>query len=194
MSEPLSFSLLSVGRPAAGPAGPPSDDEPVTLDALLAGQRGAVIVFWSAVCSHCRRYDERLNALAEAELPLAVIGCRVGESMHDLETAQHERNLRFLLLHDAGEIASTWKVKQTPTAFLLDAEGRTIYRGAIDDFSYPGTDGHRAYLDDAMRAHLEGRPIELATTSAFGCPTNSVYYRWPDVVVIGSEPKTEPES
>lgn len=187
MSQRPSFALPSAD-------GPPDSDGPVTLDALLTGQRGAVIIFWSAVCSHCRRYDERLNALADAELPLAVIGCRVGESMQDLEAAKRERGLRFLLLHDTGEVAPTWNVKQTPTAFLLDSEAQTIYRGAIDDFSYPGTDGHRAYLQDAMRAHLEGRSVELATTSAFGCPTNSIYYRWSDVVDIGSGPKTGSES
>lgn len=171
MSQQPSFVLA----PAGGGA-------PVALDALLDGSRGAVIVFWSAVCSHCRRYDDLLNTLAGGELPLAVIGCRAGENLADLEAARRERGLDFQLLHDTGEIARAWGVRQTPTAFLLDAGGRTLYRGAIDDFSYPGTDGHRAYLADAIRAHLEGRAIELPSTAAFGCPTESPYYRWPDMI------------
>ncbi len=35
-----------------------------SLDGALDGKRGAVVVFWSSVCSHCRRYDDYLSGFA----------------------------------------------------------------------------------------------------------------------------------
>ena len=37
------------------------------LSELLADRRALIVVFWSAVCSHCRRYDAYLNERAEKE-------------------------------------------------------------------------------------------------------------------------------
>jgi len=32
---------------------------------FLEGKRGAIVVFWSGVCSHCVRYDAYLNGFTE---------------------------------------------------------------------------------------------------------------------------------
>ncbi|MEM1179767.1 MAG: redoxin domain-containing protein [Acidobacteriota bacterium] len=150
---------------------------PTPLRALI-GERGLAIVFWSAVCSHCRRYDDYLNGWANRfPIGLAVIGCRVGEAEEDLDSAAKHRGLDFPLLHDVtGAVARGWGARQTPTVFLLDEDARVTYRGAIDDFTYPDAPGHRPYLDDAATAQLEGRPAPIPSTAAFGCPTESPYY------------------
>ena len=41
------FSLKVIG----------GDGREMSLSGALAGKRGAVVMFWSGICSHCVRYD-----------------------------------------------------------------------------------------------------------------------------------------
>ena len=50
-----------------------------SLSAALAGKKGAVVVFWSGICSHCTRYDEYLNKFEARHPELALIGVASGE-------------------------------------------------------------------------------------------------------------------
>ena len=69
--------------------------------------------------------------------------------------------------------------QQTPRVFLLDAERRLLYRGAIDNFKYPRDPGYLPYLEPAIDDFLAGRKIRRPETASFGCPVESVYYRLP---------------
>src|SRR5438094_3593974 len=78
----------------------------IHLAALLKAKQGAVVVFWSGVCSHCIRYDGYLNSFAE-------------------------RDIHFPIAHDQGSlIARRWSTEQTPRAFLMDSGRVLLYRGA----------------------------------------------------------------
>jgi len=152
-----------------------------SLAELLAGRQAAVVIFWSAVCSHCRRYDAYLNELdARGDVGLAVVASRQQETAASLAAAAHERRLTFPILHDADRrLAHAWHVAQTPRVFLVDAGLRLRYRGAIDNFKYPGDPEHEAWLDDAIAAVVAGREVPRAETASFGCPVESVYYALP---------------
>ena len=156
-----------------------------TLAEVLEDRRAVVVVFWSAVCSHCRRYDDFLRrfAVRRPQLGLLLVGCRRGETSQDLQAALERRSLGATLVHDeTGEVTRAWGVRQTPTAFLLDSDRRPIYHGAIDDFTYPDAPGHRAYLEEAITALAAGGTPPVDHVAAFGCPVESVYYRLPSVV------------
>jgi hypothetical protein len=97
-----------------------------------------------------------------------------------LRTAIAERRLGFPMVHDAQRtVADAWLVQQTPRVFLLDPERRLLYRGAIDNFKYPGDPDYIAYLDAAIDALLVGKAPPRADTPSFGCPIKSVYYALP---------------
>ncbi len=148
----------------------------------LAGRRGAVVLFWSGVCSHCQRYDSYLNDFTDrhGELALVVVAARQGESDRDLERTAAERGLRFPILHDAElETAHAWYVEQTPRAFLVDGDRRLLYRGAIDNFRYPADPEHRPYFEAAIDDFLARRPVARPETPSFGCAIESVYYEMP---------------
>ena len=154
----------------------------LSLGGAGAGRRGTVVLFWSGVCSHCQRYDGYLNDFADRRpgIALVTVASRQGESARDLERTIAERGLRFPILHDAERrVAHAWVVEQTPRAFLLDGERRLLYRGAIDNFKYPGDPEHRPYLEAAIDDFLAGRPVARAETPSFGCAIESVYYRMP---------------
>ena len=147
------------------------------LTPAVADKKGAVVVFWSSVCSHCVRYDDYLNAFAKRHpaLALLVVASRQSEDASLLQAAAAERQLEFPILRDADRlVAQSWLVEQTPRVFLVDAACRLRYRGAIDNFKYAEDPEHQAYLETAIGALLAGQVIERAETPSFGCPIKSV--------------------
>ena len=158
------------------------DGSSLSLQAFLAERKAAVVVFWSGICSHCRRYDDYFNRLPTRYpgLGLLAVASRQNESAEMLRATVVERGLRFLLLHDAARtVAHTWLVQQTPRVFLLDPQRRLIYRGAIDNFKYPQDPEYVAYLDAAIIAFFAGKGPLRTDIPSFGCAIESVYYTMP---------------
>jgi peroxiredoxin len=156
--------------------------ETASLQTVLQGKKGAVVVFWSGVCSHCVRYDGYLNGFAQQhpELGLAAIASRDGETPDQIAATVAERNLEFPILHDpGGVVASQWFTQQTPRVFLLDSSGALLYRGAIDNFKFPDDPEYIGYLEPAIAQFLAGLPLTRTETASFGCAVRSVYYILP---------------
>ncbi len=154
--------------------------EPVRLSGSMQGKRAALVVFWSGVCSHCQRYDGYLGDFGELhpEVALLVIACREGEDLATVRRTAVERRLGFPILVDADRrVAHAWQVHQTPRVFLVSPQLEVIYRGAIDNFTYPEDPAHAPYLETALDEHLAGRPVSRAESPSFGCPVESVYYK-----------------
>jgi peroxiredoxin len=172
----------SIGERVEGFQLPSIDGRLVSLPAVLKGKKGAVILFWSSVCSHCVRYDGFLNNLTKRnpELGLVGIASRQGETLSNLKAIAAERKLTFPILHDArGVTAVDWCVHQTPRAFLIDANGVLLYRGAIDNYRYPGDPDYVPYLGPAIDEFLAGKPLSRVEVASFGCAVKSVYYNLP---------------
>lgn len=149
---------------------------------MTAGKKGAVVVFWSSVCSHCIRYDSYLSGFEakHPELALVAVASRQGETLDQIRKTTAERKLSFPILHDSnGVVARQWYTEQTPRAFLLDAERTLLYRGAIDNYKFPNDATYLAYLEPAIGEFLAGRPIRQTETASFGCAIQSVYYILP---------------
>jgi thiol-disulfide isomerase/thioredoxin len=172
----------SIGCLMADFALPLLDGNSLALQSLLVRYQAVVVVFWSGLCAHCRRYDDYLNRLSERYpgLGLLAVASRQNESAQMLCAAVVERGLRFLLVHDAERaVADAWLVSQTPRVFLLDPARRLIYRGALDNFKYPADPDYVGYLNAAIEAFLAGQTPPRVDTSSFGCPVKSVYYALP---------------
>jgi thiol-disulfide isomerase/thioredoxin len=166
------FTLTSVATPGA----------PWSLHEMAKKDRGAVLMFWSGVCSHCRRYDGYLNAFVgrHPELAFAAIASRQGESLEDVRSVAASRSLGFPILHDPGSVvAGRLFAQQTPRALLVDADARLVYRGAIDNFKYEEDPDYEPYLEPAIESFLAGRPVARPDTASFGCSITSIYYTIP---------------
>lgn len=153
-----------------------------SLSASLAGKRGAVVIFWSGVCAHCIRYDPYVNSFEQRhpELAQVIVASRYGETPDQIRKTCAERGLTVPILHDPGGlVAKQWFTQQTPRAFLLDANRALLYRGAIDNYKYPGDPQHIDYLEPAIAEFLSGQPVQRAETASFGCAIQSVYYLLP---------------
>lgn len=85
-----------------------------------------------------------------------------------------ECRLTFQVLHHRERaIAHGWRVEQTPRVFLLNADLRLLYWGAIDNYRYSEDTEHEPYLEFAVEAFLAGRSVQGTETPSFGCPSNS---------------------
>lgn len=171
-SEVLDFSLTDLEGQAR------------SLRGELAGRKAAVVVFWSCVCSHCLRYDEYLNAFRERPgVALLAVASRQQETPDELRRAARERKLVFPILIDpGGRLAKQWFTEQTPRAFLIAGDMSLKYRGAIDNFQFPGDPDYVAYLEPAISDLLAGRPIAQPDTASFGCAIQSVYYQLQKII------------
>jgi peroxiredoxin len=154
----------------------------VNLRTSLRASRGAVVSFWSSVCSHCIRYDLFFNNFGRQhpELLLLAIASRQGETFDQLRTSAEKRKLQFAILHDHdGSVAGSWFVQQTPRVFLVDNNGVLRYRGAVDNYKYPGDIDYIPYLEPAIEQFLSGKQLSRTDTASFGCAIRSVYYKFP---------------
>ena len=153
---------------------------PRSLRGVLEGNKAAVVIFWSCVCSHCLRYDEYLRSFGQnhPDIALLAVASRQQETVEDLRRAANDRRLSFPIVIDpGGKLARQWFTEQTPRVFLLDGDLRLKYRGAIDNFQYPGDPDHIGYLDPAIADLLAGRSISQPETPSFGCAIQSIYYQ-----------------
>lgn len=130
---PLTHGLTAVSELQPAPALRLADLDGKLHD--LADLKGKVVVvnFWATWCPPCRREMpslERLNRRLRNR-GLAVLAVDVGEDADTVFsfTGQLEPAPAFPLLLDRDATAmQRWKVKGLPTTFVIDPQGRVIYR------------------------------------------------------------------
>jgi peroxiredoxin len=153
-----------------------------TLSQYLINKKGGIVLFWSGVCSHCGRYDAYFNSFAEQhpDLGFVAVAPRQNETVEMIRKTCAHRKLTFPILYDPdGRLAGRWFAQQTPRVYLLDSNRTLLYRGAIDNFKYPGDSEYVAYLEPAISQFLAGEPQTRVETASFGCDIRSVYYILP---------------
>jgi thiol-disulfide isomerase/thioredoxin len=153
-----------------------------SLEELLNGRRGALVVFWSGVCSHCIRYDDYFNTFSRRhpQLGFVAVASRLNESRSEMLSAVQARGLTFPILKDeGGSVARLWYAQQTPRCYLVGPDRTLYYRGAIDNFKMAGDPEYIGWLEPAVSSFLAGEPIARPETASFGCAIETVYYQIP---------------
>lgn len=192
--KPITLSLLAllalVCCLAEAHAEDPRPDAKIDLGFDLADLKGQVhalsqndrrrvrvFVFLSTTCPIANGYTQELNRQAKA-VPEGVdyYGVLSEPDVSRADAAKHFREYRadFPVLFDAsGLLATTLSPTHVPEAFVVDAEGRIAYRGAIDN-AYESLGRRRpnvekAYLKDALLAVSQGRAVEPRRIEPVGC-------------------------
>jgi peroxiredoxin len=80
-----------------------------------------------------------------------------------------------ILVDQDGTVGKLYGAQTTPHMFVIDASGRIVYAGAIDD-DPRGAKGAGAvnYVSAALDELLAGRPVTTTATKPYGC---SVKYK-----------------
>jgi len=156
---------------------PDADGAQHTLNSLK-GKNGAVIIFIATRCPVSNGYNDRMEKLAEdyQSKGINVIGINSNSTEPASEVKSHaaEKHLTFAILKDDGnKIADRFGANHTPEAYVIDASGKLVYHGRIDNSqkieAITSND-----LRDALDAVLAGKPIQKTTSVAFGCSIKRV--------------------
>lgn len=141
--------------------------------------KGTMVLF---VCNHCpyvQRYATRIKHIVQtySGKGLQVFGInandasRYPEDSFDKMPDMAERlGLGGRYLHDESqEIARQFKAERTPEAYLFNANGELVYRGAIDDSDADPKLVSERYLEEAIDAVLLNKQIQTDYNPPVGC-------------------------
>lgn len=157
----LTLSLGVRAEPFEGMHLDSTHDETVTVPALLKRAEATVFVFWSTGCPCVRRYQDRVNALAEAWGPKGVqvvqVASNAGETLSQLKEAERLRSLpRAVWRDEGGLLAKELGARTTPTVVLVRKDGKVLFKGWVDNERLPGEAGREPWLERALEAFASG--------------------------------------
>lgn len=129
-------------------------------------------VFLSSRCPATERSIESINALYQKYRLRDVLYVGVCandvETAADLQTFAQQRGMIFSIDRDPeGVAAELLGAQATPEVFLLDREGRLVFRGGLE------REEGRAALESAIQQLLRKKPIAAAAGPAGGTPIRS---------------------
>src|SRR5437868_12814754 len=156
---------------------PDADGAQHTLNSLK-GKNGAVIIFIATKCPVSNAYNDRMEKLAEdyKAKGINVIGINANSTEPSAEVKSHaaEKGLKFTILKDDGnKIADRLGATRTPEAYVLDAGGKLVYHGRIDNSQkIEGITSND--LREALDEMLAGKAISKTGGAAFGCSIKRV--------------------
>src|SRR5205809_7152736 len=151
---------------------PDADGAEHSLKALM-GKNGAVIIFIATRCPVSNGYNERMEKLAADYKAKGInvigINSNVTEPASEVKSHAAEKHLTFTILKDDGnKIADRLGATRTPEVYALDASGKLVYHGRIDNSQNPANISSND-LREALDSLLAGKPIQKTTGAAFGC-------------------------
>jgi len=145
----------------------------------LEDYKDAKVIVAIFTCNHCpvaQQYEERLVELQRdyqaKGVQVVAICVNNGEedNLAHMKDRAVERQYNFPYLSDPTQLTGKlYGAQKTPEAFVLDADRKIVYMGAIDDNWMAAVDVKKPYVRSAIDAALEGRQPETQETRATGC-------------------------
>ena len=144
----------------------------------LMGKKGAVIIFVATKCPVSNAYNDRMEKVYEdyQAKGINVIGINANSTEPAAEVKSHaaEKGLKFAILKDDGnKIADRLGANHTPEAYVIDASGKLVYHGRIDNAQNTANITSND-LRETLDAILAGKPVAKTTSMAFGCSIKRV--------------------
>lgn len=142
------------------------------------GPKGTAIIFTCNECPFSKGYEDRLISIAKEFQPKGVGFIAInandpkvqpGDGYEFMVKRAEEKSFPYpYVVDDTQAIALAYGAKVTPHVFLLDADGKLVYRGRVDD-SLDLLKVKKGDFRAALNALVTGKPIPVADTKAFGC-------------------------
>lgn len=156
---------------------PTADNKTVNLSETK-NNRASVFVFLNPDCPLSQKYSLSIkNIFAEySDKKIAVYLVFPGRlySNSEIQKFLFDYNLQMVAIEDADKkLTAGLGAEITPEAFLIDAKGKILYKGAIDNWFVDVNEKREVitehYLARAIEAFLCGKPIKVSQTKAVGC-------------------------
>ena len=92
------------------------------------------------------------------------------DSFDEMKARAKKLGFKFPYVVDAtSDVARAFGATHTPEAYLLDAQGKLVYHGGVDDNARDEKAVKQPWLRQAVEALEGGKPVPLAETKALGC-------------------------
>ena len=178
-AAPFAHALdeLAIGAQGAAFTLKGTDGKTHSLESV-AGKKGTAVIFTCNECPYAKGYENRLIALAKDYQAKGVGFVAInsndpkivpGDGFEFMVKRATDKDLPYPYLFDeTQEIAQAYGARVTPHVFLLDAQGKLVYRGRVDDSLEEGKIKDRDF-SAALEAVVAGKPVQVAETKAFGC-------------------------
>lgn len=166
----LCFALTSVCPAAMSAALSGKNVLTGTTVEAIPGKKGMVIVFLSAVCPCSNSHLAVLKKLAKdfEEFSFLGVHSNADESVELAKSYFKEAALPFAVIQDDGNLVKKFRALRTPHAFLLDPDGKILYKGGVTDSS-DGPSAERNFLGEALADVKAGREVKVAEARPLGC-------------------------
>jgi peroxiredoxin len=141
--------------------------------------KGYIVTFTCNTCPFAVKYEDRLiethNKMASKGWPIVAIqpndpSIQPGDSMEKMQERAKEKGFPFVYLMDEGQkVYPQYGASRTPHIFLLDANMKVRYIGALDDNANNPAAVENEYVVQAIEAIESGKKVDPDFTRAIGC-------------------------
>ena len=156
-----------------------------------AGPNGLLVVFSCNTCPFVvgngeksdgweGRYNETARFAKENGVAMVLVNSNEAkrnnhDSMDAMEAHAKDNNYGMPYLLDANhQLADAFGALKTPHVYLFDGDMNLVYRGSIDDNVSDAEAVSERYVQDAITAVANGKPVGVAETKAIGCSIKRV--------------------
>ena len=144
----------------------------------VKGEKGTAVIFTCNECPFSKGYEDRLIGLAKEYRSKGIGFVAInsndpkivpGDGFEFMVKRAQDKTLPYPYIFDeTQEVAKSYGAKVTPHIFLMDAQGKLVYRGRVDDSLEQDKVKSRDFAA-ALDALAAGQPVKVAETKAFGC-------------------------
>ena len=169
---------LAIGDTAPDFALKNIDGKTVSL-ANYENAKGYVVIFTCNTCPYSVMYEQRIIELhdkyAAKGYPVIAINpndpaVKAGDSYEKMQQRAAAKKFPFAyLLDDGQEVYPAYGATRTPHIYLLDADRKVQYIGALDDNPQDASAVTTKYVEEAIAALEAGKTPETTYTKAIGC-------------------------
>ncbi len=153
-----------------------TDGKKYTLADLTKEKKIVVIEWFNPTCPYVKKHYENgattMTSIAKEYKDKNVIWLSVstGGTKEELAAAKKDWKIDAPILLDTdGKAAGAYGSKNTPTMYIIGADGTLVYRGAIDDNNSADTVGKTNYVRTALDQTIKGETVTTPETKAYGC-------------------------
>ena len=156
-----------------------------------AGPNGLLVVFSCNTCPFVvgngeksdgweGRYNETGRFAKENGVAMVLVNSNEAKrdnhaSMDAMKAHAKDNNYGMPYLLDANhQLADAFGALKTPHVYLFDGDMNLVYRGSIDDNVSDADAVSARYVQDAITAVANGKPVGVAETKAIGCSIKRV--------------------